>query len=116
MPGIIGNAGWDRASAWTCDFSSTHSTTAPSGGFRYSPTTSNTLSTNSGSLDSLNVSARCGFASNAFQIRPIVEGESPLRWAIFARDQCVAFAGVDSNVATTTSSTCSAVTDGGRPG
>ena len=28
-----------------------------------------------------------------------------LRWAIFARDQCVAFAGVASNVATTTSST-----------
>jgi hypothetical protein len=33
----------------------------------------------------------------------------------FERDQCVAFAGVDSNVATTTSSTCSAVTVG-RPG
>lgn len=31
-PGIIGNVGWDRAKAWTCDFSSTHSTTAASGG------------------------------------------------------------------------------------
>jgi hypothetical protein len=34
MPGIIGNAGWLRASAWIWDFSSTHSTTAASGGSR----------------------------------------------------------------------------------
>ena len=54
---------------------------------------------------SLNESARCGLSSNARQIRPIVDLDSPLRWAIFARDQCVAFAGVASNVATTTSST-----------
>jgi hypothetical protein len=40
MPGIIGNAGWLRASAWIWDFSSTHSTTAASGGSRYSPTIS----------------------------------------------------------------------------
>ena len=39
--------------------------------------------------------------SNAAQIRPIVDLLSPVRWAIFARVQCVAFAGVDSNVATT---------------
>ena len=37
MPGIIGNAGWERCRAWTWDFSSTHSTTAASGGFRYRP-------------------------------------------------------------------------------
>jgi hypothetical protein len=54
--------------------------------------------------------------SKAFQIRPMLERDSPLRSAIFARDQCVAFAGVDSRVATTTSSTCSAVIDDGRPG
>src|SRR5690349_7840649 len=99
MPGIIGNAGCDRASAWHWDFSSTHRTTAPSGGFRYRPTTSKTLSTNSGSLLSLNVSARCGLSSNAFQIRPIEDLDNPLRSAIFARDQCVALTGVDSNVA-----------------
>jgi hypothetical protein len=40
MPGIIGSTGWDRSSACTWDFSSAHSTTACSGGFRYSPTTS----------------------------------------------------------------------------
>jgi hypothetical protein len=34
-PGISGNAGCDRASsACTWDFSSTHNTTAPSGGFK----------------------------------------------------------------------------------
>ena len=63
----------------------------------------------------LNPSWRCGFSSNAFQIRPIVDFDRPERSAIFARDQCVAFFGVDSNVATTTSSTCSAVIVGGRP-
>ena len=40
---------------------------------------------------------------------------NPVRSAIFARDQCAVF-GADSSVATTTSSTCSAVIDGGRPG
>jgi hypothetical protein len=34
MPGISGNAGCDRARACTWDFSSTHNTTAPSGGFK----------------------------------------------------------------------------------
>ena len=37
--------------------------------------------------------------SNTFQIRPIVDLLSPLRAAIEARDQCVAFFGVDSNMA-----------------
>lgn len=40
------------------DFSSTHSTTAFSGGFRYSPTTSRTLASSSGSVENLNVSYR----------------------------------------------------------
>jgi hypothetical protein len=54
--------------------------------------------------------------SKDFQIRPIVDLLSPVRCAIFARDQCVALSGVDSSVVTTTSSTCRAVTVGGRPG
>src|SRR6266540_3156451 len=58
MPGIIGSTGWDRSNAWTWDFSSTHSTRACSGGSRYSPTTSRTLSMNCGSELSLKVSAR----------------------------------------------------------
>ena len=57
MPGSIGNTGWERSSAWIWDFSSTHSTTARSGGLWYSPTTSTTFSTNSGSVDTLMVSS-----------------------------------------------------------
>ena len=57
--------------------SSTHSTTAASGGLRYRPMTSKTFSTNSGSLDSLKESARCGLSSNARQIRPIVDLDQP---------------------------------------
>jgi len=41
--------------------------------------------------------------------------DSPLRSAIFFRDQCVACSGVESKVATTTSSTCLAVIVGLRP-
>jgi hypothetical protein len=40
MPGIIGSTGWERSSAWICDFSSTERTTAPSDGLKYRPTTS----------------------------------------------------------------------------
>ena len=47
---------------------------------------------------------------------PFCGASVPLRWAIFARDQCVAFVGTDSSVATTTSWTCSAVMLAGRPG
>ena len=116
IPGIIGNAGCERASACTWLFSSTLSTTAASGGFRYSPTMSYTFSTNSGSVDSLNVSVRCGCNPNACQIRPIVDRDRPERSAILRLDQCVAFSGVDSSVSTTTRSTCSTLIVRGRPG
>jgi hypothetical protein len=43
-------------------------------------------------------------SSKSRQIRPIVERDSPDRLAIDARDQCVALAGLDSSVATNTSS------------
>jgi hypothetical protein len=59
---------------------------------------------------------RLGLISNAFQIRPMLDLDSPLRSAISARDQCVALRGVDSRAARITSSTYSAVIDGGRPG
>jgi len=91
-PASIGSTGWERSSACICDFSSTHNTTAFSGGLWYKPTTSTTLSTNIGSLESLNPSSRCGLRSNRCQIRPIVVGDSPVRAAIDVRDQCVAFA------------------------
>lgn len=63
-------------------------------------------STNSGSVDSLKVSVRCGCSPNARPIRPTVEAESPQRLAIFERVQCLALSWTDSTVATTRSSTC----------
>ena len=70
-----------RSSAWICDFSSTHSTSAWSGGLRYRPTMSRTLSTNRGSADSLKVSLRCGCSANARQMRCTVEIDSnPWPW------------------------------------
>src|SRR6185295_4196460 len=60
-----------------------------------------------GSVDSLKDSCRCGLRPNFFQIRPMVDFDSPVRAAIEARDQWVSLPGTDSNVATTTSSTWS---------
>src|SRR5215467_8374689 len=116
MPGIIGSTGRDRSSAWIWLFSSTHSTTAFSGGLWYSPTTSMTFSTNSGSVDSLKVSLKCGFRPKSRQMRPMVDFDSPHLLAIKARDQWVASVGASSSVATTTASTWSMVIVAGRPG
>jgi hypothetical protein len=67
-------------------------------------------------VDEYDPSVRCGLSSKSFQIRPIVERDSPDLLAIDARDQWVALAGFNSNVATTTSSTRSSVIETGRPG
>ena len=53
-----------------------------------------TLSTNSGSVDSLNVSDRCGCRPNADQIRRMVVCDSPVSAAMERIDQCVASFGV----------------------
>ena len=116
IPGIIGNTGADRSSAWIWDFSSTQSTSAFSGGSRYSPTTSRTLSMKCGSVLILKVSTRCGLSPHAFQIRPTVDFDSPDSLAIDARDQCVASSGWRSSVATTTASICSSPIMRGAPG
>jgi len=60
-------------------------------------------------------SVRCGFNSNLRQIRPMVDSDRPLCCAIDVRDQCVALAGVCSNVAIRISSTLSSRIEGGRP-
>src|SRR5215472_2395703 len=65
----MGSRGWVRSNAWIWLFSSTHSTSARSGGCRYNPTMSRTFSMNSGSFDSLNVSVRCGCNAKARQMR-----------------------------------------------
>src|SRR5208283_2005521 len=58
---------WLRSSAWIWVFSSTHNTNARSGGLRYKPAMSRTFSKNSGSLESLKLSTRCGCRANARQ-------------------------------------------------
>src|SRR5206468_12904983 len=60
LPGAYGQHGLRAIERRIWDFSSAHNTSALSSGSRYSPTMSRTLSINSGSLDSLNVSLRCG--------------------------------------------------------
>ena len=97
-------------------FSSTHSTTAFSGGLWYRPTTSTTLSTNSGSVESLNPSTRCGLRSNRRQIRPIVDGDRPTRRHRRPRPVRRVRPASPPASPTTTSSTLSNRIDGGRPG
>ena len=62
------------------------------------PPSSRTLSTNSGSLDSLNVWLRCGCEPNAAHNRRIVVWEKPVSAAIERIDQYVASTGVVRNV------------------
>ncbi len=66
---------------------------------------SRTLSTNNGSLDSLNVSERCGCSPKAAQMRRIVVWEKPVAPAIERIDQWVASAGVERNVRSITAAT-----------
>ena len=67
---------------------------------------SRTLSTKSGSLESLKVSERCGCTLKAAHIRRTVVCDSPLSRAIERSDQWVASAGVVSSVRSMTSATC----------
>jgi hypothetical protein len=84
--------------------------TAASGGFRYSPTTSRTLSMNCGSVDNLKSSIRCGFNPNVRQIRDTAVWFNPTLAAIDRVDHCVDPSGGDSsNVVTITCSTISSV-------
>jgi hypothetical protein len=67
------------------DFSSTHSTTAPLRRSWYSPTTSTTVSANSGSEDSLNVPVKCGLISNLGQVRIQQDRRRPARPRLIAQ-------------------------------
>ena len=75
--GRIGRIGAVRSSAWICDFSSIQTTTALSGGFKYNPTTSRTLASNSGSVENLNLSRRHGCRFHSRQIRATEANEIP---------------------------------------
>ena len=71
---------------------------------------------NSGSRLSFHASCRCGARPKARQIRDTADCDSPSCAARDRVDQCVASAGVLSNVRTITASTCSSGTVRGRPG
>ena len=93
-----------RSNAWIWDFSSIDNTIALSGGFRYRPTTSRTLASNSGSVENLNVSTRHGCRPHLFQILPTHTCEIPSSAPNSREDQCVtpSRSGGDSSVADTT--------------
>src|ERR1039458_3180273 len=59
-PFFSGSPGCVRSNAWIWLFSSKHSTSALSGGFKYSPTTSVSFSRNFASRESLKMWLRCG--------------------------------------------------------
>ena len=77
---------------------------------------SRTLSMNSGSLDSLKVSERCGCNPKALQMRCTVVAEMPLARAIERRLQWVASSGTVSSVRVTTSAILSSPILRGAPG
>jgi hypothetical protein len=71
---------------------------------------------NCGSVDSFQVSARCGLRPNARQMRLTAVWLIPVARAIDRVDQWVASPGVSSKVLTITRSTCSSVIVLGTPG
>ncbi len=116
LSGSIGNTGAVRFSAWIWVFSSTHNTKARSGGFKYRPTTSRTLATNKGSLDSFQESCLCGANPNARHTRETIDWLKPRCSAIDRVDHCVASRGTVSSVAVINSSIRASSTMRGRPG
>ena len=87
-----------------------------SGGSRYSPTMSRTFSTNSGSLESLKVSWRCGCSPKARQMRLTAVCDRPASRAIVRVLQCVAPAGTLSSVLAITASMRASSIVRGAPG
>src|SRR6267143_1967871 len=78
---------------------------------------SRTFSMNCGSVDSFQVSTRCGLRPKARQIREIEVWDIPRLLAIDRVDQCVSpLAGFSSRVLTITDSTCSSVMVRAAPG
>jgi hypothetical protein len=116
MPGARGSKGCVRSSAWIWLFWSTHSTMAINGGSKYSPTMSPTFSTNSGSLERLKVSCRCGCSPKARQIRDTAVCDRPASRAIERVLQCVAVSGTLSSVLAITASTRASSIVRGAPG
>lgn len=124
MGGPLGQAGPQRQDglgavrAWICDFSSTQTTTAFSGGLRYSPTTSVSLASSCGSVENLKSSRRQGCSPHLCQTSMMLAVETPSSAASSRDDQWVTpsrFGGGSSVVTTIfTSSTVLGRPDRGR--
>ena len=95
-------------------FSSRQSTTAFSGGCRYSPTTSRTLASSSGSVENLNVSTRQGCSFQSRQIRATMAKPTPSSAASSRLDQCVTPSRCGGGVSVA-ATTCASSTRRGRP-
>ncbi len=88
-PGRSGSTGAARSSAWAWGFSSTHSTTALSGGLRYRPTTSRTLASSCGSVENLKLSARHGCSPYSRHTLATLTFDRPSSAASSRLDPCV---------------------------
>jgi hypothetical protein len=99
-------------------FSSTQTTIARSGGYRYNPTTSRTLASRSGSVESLNVLVCQGFRSCSAQTRATVLRLTPTSSTSSRVDQWVSprRSGGGLSVAARISARQSRRTLWGRPG
>ena len=115
-PGRSGSGGRVRSSARTRLFSSTHSTRARSGGARWRPTMSRTFSAESGSVESLKLSARCGRRPEARQARPTVAADGPEASATVRRLHCVPPSGRSASVRSGSAATRSSSVRRGAPG
>jgi hypothetical protein len=78
-----------RSRAWTCDFSSTQSTIALSGGLRQRPTTSRSLLSSSGSAENVNVCVRQGCSPYSRHTSATLTSETPSSAPSSRDDQCV---------------------------
>src|SRR6478736_1806344 len=86
-----------------------------SGGFRYNPTTSTSLSSNFGSLDNLNVSTRCGLSPRADHTCCTVDFDTPVAAAMVLQLHWVSPWGRQFKVRSTISSIVSCGMDFLRP-
>jgi hypothetical protein len=112
----MGSIGWVRSNAWHWLFSSTHSTIAFSGGFRYSPTISRSFSMKNGSLDNLKYRCRWGCSPKVFHTRCTVDFEIPICLAIVRQLQWVPSSGFVFSVLRISAANRSSSMLRGRPG
>ena len=115
-PFFISNPGWVRSRAWIWLFSSSDSAMTWADGSTQSPTTSRSLATKSGSLESLNWRHRYGCNPCAFQMRRTALALMPQALAIMSAVQYVVSAGGSSSVRFATRSAMSGPRGGIREG